>query len=825
MRVPLSWLETLVALPEDIPALAHRLTLAGLEVTEIERVGGEWKGVVVGRVLEVAPHPAADRLRLVTVDRGDGSQTVVCGAPNVAAGQDIAFAGLGAVLTDPRTGKPRRLKKSRIRGVVSGGMVCSEAELGLSGEHAGILVLEDAPAPGTPLADFLGDRVLIFDLTPNRADALSIAGVAREVAALTGARLKFPDTTVRANGPEIADRAGIEVAAPDLCARFTLALIEDVRIGPSPKWMQERLAAAGMRPISNLVDITNYVMLELGQPVHAFDADRVRDRRILVRRAEVGETLRTLDGRLRQLDPERLVIADPSGPIALAGVMGGGDTEVTDETRNILLEVANFHPASVRRTARAFDLFSDAARRFAWGLPPQLAPMASSRVCRLLAELAGGRVAEGILDYWPEPEGPVHVNLRRSRVPQVLGMEVAPAAVEDSLRRLGFGVESVSGSDPSHPDGAVCVNVPYWRRDVRVPDDLVEEVARISGYDDLPAAPIEGAVPHHPRLPARELRERVRDLCADGGLFEVQTYSLVSTDDLAAVLPPASLASPAPLRVENPLGRARDTLRTSVLPGIFRAAALNLDRGARAVRLFEVGRVYEPRAEDPDGRPAEEERVVALMAGVRPDRFGSPTPESMDFFDLKATLERVLRGLRLDGRFRPTERFGMLPGRTAAVEVAGEAIGFLAQAHPDTAGAFGVEVDACVWELDLSRVLRLAPGAGAPVTAAPLPRHPSASEDFAFVVGPGVLAADLAREVASHPLVVEARIFDDYPLDGEAGGEPGARSLGVAVRYQAPNRTLAEKDLVKIRRTILKRVRRFGAVVRGTERRSRKRHS
>ena len=815
MRVPLSWLETLVALPEDIPALAHRLTLAGLEVTDIERVGGEWKGVVVGRVLEVKPHPAADRLRLVTVDRGDGVQTVVCGAPNVAEGQDIAFAGLGAILTDARTGKPRKLKKSKIRGIVSGGMVCSEAELGLSGEHAGILVLEDAPAAGTPLADALGDQVLVFDLTPNRADALSIVGVARDVAALTGARLRFPDTGLCADGPQISGRAGIEVAAPDLCGRFTLALIEDVRIGPSPPWMQERLAAAGMRPISNLVDITNYVMLELGQPVHAFDADRVRDRRILVRRAEVGETLTTLDGKERRLDPERLVIADPSGPIALAGVMGGLETEVTDETRNILLEVANFHPASVRRTARAFDLFSDAARRFAWGLPPQLAPLASARVCRLLAEHAGGRVAEGLLDYWPEPEGPIHVRLRRSRIPQVLGMDVPPAEVEESLRRLGFGVESETGSDPARPDGALSVNVPYWRRDVRAQDDLVEEVARITGYDDLPTDPIEGAVPRHPRLPARELRERVRDLGADAGLFEVQTYSLVSMEDLAAVLPPGSLDSPAPVRVENPLGQARDTLRTSLLPGLFRAAALNLDRGARSVRLFEVGRIYRPGADDPHGRPAEEELAVALMAGVRPDRFGSPTTESLDFFDLKATLERVLGGLRLEARFRPTERFGMLPGRTAAVEVAGQAVGFLGQVHPDTAGAFGVGVETCVWELDLARVLGLAPGAGAPVAAVPLPRHPSASEDFAFVVGPGVLAADLAREVASHPLVVEARIFDDYPLDEEAGGQPRARSLGVAVRYQAPNRTLAEKDLVKIRRTILKRVRRFGAVVRG----------
>ena len=633
--------------------------------------------------------------------------------------------------------------------------------------------------------------------------------MAREVAALTGAPLRLPDTEARGDGPQISGRAGIDVAAPDLCHRFTLALIEDVRVGPSPAWMRERLTAAGMRPISNLVDITNYVMLELGQPVHAFDADKVRDRRILVRRAEVGETLTTLDGKLRKLDPERLVIADPSGPIALAGVMGGVETEVTDSTRNILLEVANFHPANVRRTARALDLFSDAARRFAWGLPPQLAPLASARVSNLFAELAGGRVASGILDYWPEPETPTHVRLRRARVSQVLGMEVSAEATEGALRRLGFGVT---------PDGgALQVQVPHWRRDIRVPDDLVEEVARITGYDDLPAAPLEGAVPHHPLLPARDLRERVRDLAANAGLFEVQTYSLVSREDLGAVLPEAELANPAPLTVQNPMGRARDTLRTSLLPGVFRAAALNLDRGARSVGLFEVGRVYLPAPGDPDGRPREEERAVALVAGVRSDRFGSPTTDALDFFDLKAGLERILEGLRLEARFRPVTRFGMLPGRAAEVEAAGGVIGFAGQAHPDTAAAFGLELEAFVWELDLTLLLSLAPATTAPVPAADLPRHPSATEDFAFVVGPGILAADLVREVANHPLVVEARVFDDYALDGEAGAAPGARSLGVAVRYQAPNRTLGEKDLVKIRRGILKRVRAsLGAVVRGT---------
>ncbi len=809
MRVPLRWLETMVSLPEDIEALAHRLTLAGLEVTDIEQVGGDWDGVVVGRVLEVRPHPDADRLRLVTVDKGGEAQTVVCGAPNVAAGQDIAFASEGAMLTDPRTGSPRKLKKSRIRGVVSGGMVCSEAELGLSVEHEGILVLDTARPPGTPLREVLGDRVFVFDLTPNRADALSVLGVAREVSALTGAPLRSPDVSTPRPGATIDGRASVEIAAPDLCRRFTLALIEDVEIAPSPAWMQERLTAAGMRPINNLVDITNYVMLELGQPVHAFDCDTVRDHHIIVRRAGRGETLSTLDGKTRQLSPDRLVIADPGGAIALAGVMGGLHTEITESTRNVLLEVANFEPANVRRTARAFDLFSDAARRFAWGLPPELPAIASARVCRLLTEHAGGRVAEGMVDAWPAREPRTRIQLRRSRIPQVLGMEIPRQAVRSALDGLGFEVEEQEES--------LAVEVPYWRRDVRVPDDLVEEVARIAGYDDLPAAPLAGAIPHHPPLPARTLRERVRDLAAEAALYEVQTYSLVSDSDLAAVTPPEMREAPL-LKVKNPLGEARDTLRTSLRPGILRAAARNLARGAKAVRLFEVGRSYHATAGGGDGRPEERERAVALIVGVRMNRFGTPTEAGLDFFDAKAAFEHVLAGLRTYPSFRPATGFGFLDGRTAEVAVDGSVVGVLGQVHPETAAVFGVEQDAFLWELDLSALLAAAPDMTAPPMAAPLPRHPSAVEDFALFVGPDVLAQDLVREALEHPLVVEARVFDDYLVDEPAAAGAEARrrrSLGISVRYQARNRTLNDNDIAKVRRTILKRLKaNHGAVVR-----------
>lgn len=834
MRVPLSWLGELVPLPADREALAQRLTSAGVEVTSVERVGGDWEGVVVGRVLEVAPHPDADRLRLVTVAVGGGEipPPVVCGAPNVAAGQSIAFAGEGAVLTDPATGQPRKLKKSRIRGVVSRGMVCSEAELGLSGEHAGILVLDTDAAPGTPLREVLGDRVFVLDLTPNRADALSLVGLAREVSALTGSPLAPWPTEPDAAGPGIAGRASAEIADSRLCRRFTLALIEEVEVGPSPEWMQARLAAAGLRPINNLVDITNYVMLECGQPVHAFDYDRVAEHRILVRPAEAGETLVTLDGKERELDPERLVIADPSGPIALAGVMGGRDTEITEGTRNLLLEAATFDPVSVRRTARRYDLFTDAARRFAWGLPPESAPIASARVCRLLERHAGGRVAAGRVDVWPAPEPAATIRLRRSRIPQVLGMAPSDDAVEGALIRLGFRVEEEAGTDSGAEEAGLSVAVPWWRRDVRLPDDLVEEVARVTGYDDLPAAPLAGAIPRHPPLPARALRERVRDLGAAAGLSEVMTYSLVSDADLAAVLSEEARRAAPALRVANPLGEARDSLRTSLRPGVLRAAALNFDRGAAGVALFEVSRVYrsgaDGGAERGDGRPVEAEAAAAVVAGARRDRFGNPVAERLDFFDAKATLEQVLAGLGLSPEFRAVEEFGFVPGRTAEVRIpraGGPAaggrsvrIGTVGQAAPASAAAFGLEEEAFVWELDLAAMLRAEPdGLTRPPAASPLPRFPAAAEDFAFLVTEDTPAGALAREAESHPLVVEARVFDDYRLTEGQGAEaaPGSRSLGLRVLYRAPNRTLNENDIAKVRRTILKRVKsNLGAVVR-----------
>jgi phenylalanyl-tRNA synthetase beta chain len=799
MRVQTKWLLDYVDLSLPLKDVAHRLTMAGLEVTGVERMGEDWDGVVVGEVVEVKPHPDADRLRLVTVNDGKARYEVVCGAPNVAQGQRIAYASLGASLVDARTGERTKLKKAKIRGVVSEGMVCSERELGLSDEHEGILVLPpDAPV-GRPLAEVLGDSVLVIDMKPNRADGLSVLGVARDVAALTGVKVREPDFSFEAEGAPIDSRASVSIEAPDLCPRFTLALIEGIEIGPSPPWMQERLRAAGMRPISNIVDVTNYVMLELGQPIHAFDYDKIRDHRIIVRRAKPGETLTTLDGKLRSFTEEQLLITDPSGPVAVAGVMGGLATEVTAETRNVLLEVANFDPVSTRRSAAALKLPSEASKRFAWGLAPDVAPLASRRATKLLVELASGKAARGLVDSYPVKAEPVVVTLSPKRVPQVLGIDPPREKVVECLESLGFGVESRSED--------LRVRVPYWRRDVQIEDDVVEEIARLIGYEEIPVEPLAGRVPPRVVQPLRELRERVKDVLVGAGMQEVITYPLTSLEVLERVVSGDVLAASAPLAVVNPLNVGEERLRTSLRAALLDVAARNLRVGRQAVRFFEAARVYFPTR---SGLPDERERIAGVVAGARFDRWGNPTSETFDFYDAKAFVAAVFEHLSVPVAYVASEEYGLLTGRSATLEVDGKTVGVLGQVHPKTAEAFGLSEDVYLFEIRLEDLLP---------HVAPVPHYraiskfPAVVEDLAVVVSREVAAGSLLAEILGHPLVAAARAFDEYEGDPVPKGK---KSLAFSVSYQAPDRTLTDSDVKKARERILSRLTgNWGAELRG----------
>ena len=789
MKVPIRWLSDYVELTIPIPEIAHRLTMAGLEVTGIVRTGGDWENVLVGHVMQVKPHPDADRLRLVTVDTAGESFEVVCGAPNVAEGQKIAYARLGARLIDARSGEKKKLKKAKIRGVVSVGMVCSERELGLSDEHEGILVLSPSAKVGQPLSEVLGDTVLDIDMKPNRSDGLSVLGVARDVAALIGTTLTEPELDFPAAGASIEGRAAVEILGSDLCGRFTLALIEDITIKPSPSWMQERVLAAGMRPINNVVDITNYVMLELGQPIHAFDYDKIRDHKIIVRRAKERETLTTLDDKERSFSTSQLLITDPSGPIAVAGVMGGLHTEVTDSTKNILLEVANFDPVSIRRTAMKLKLPSEASRRFAWGIAPALAPMASKRATKFLVELADGKAARGMVDAFPVQPEPATVHVQRKRIPQVLGIDPPEEQVTSSLRSLGFDV--TAGNE------AFTVTVPYWRRDVSCPDDVVEEVARIIGYERIPAEPLAGRVPPRVPQPVRELRERIRDILVGAGMQEVITYPLTSMEVLQKVVAPESLSETPPLAVINPLNVGQERMRTSLRASALECLTKNLRVAREHLALFEVARVYLPGKE---ALPQENEHVVGVVTGARIDRWGRPTAELVDFFDVKGYVMRLFEGLSVEATIVAEDDYGLLSGRSAALFVGGDRVGSVGQVHPETARSFGLDQEALLFEVQLEVLLPHVP----PVTRyEPVSKYPAVEEDLALVMARGQDSESVVQAIRSHPLVVSARVFDEYA--GEQVSE-GKKSLAVAVSFQAQDRTLTDRDVAKAREKIVARL-------------------
>ncbi|MCX5999836.1 MAG: phenylalanine--tRNA ligase subunit beta [Chloroflexi bacterium] len=530
MKISVNWLRDYVDVALPVKEVAHKLTMSGTEVGATEVVGRSWEKVVVGHINAVAPHPNADHLTLVTVDLGLEHSTVVCGAPNVRVGDKVPFAKTGAQLMDAHTGKLVQLKRAKIRGIVSDGMACSEKELGISDNHQGLMILPaDAPV-GMPLAEYLGDAVLDLEVTPNRPDCLSVIGIARELAALTKKSLKVVEPRYEQSGPAIEQLVSVDIAAPDLCHRYCASLIENLKIAPSPAWLQQRLIACGTRPINNIVDVTNYVMLEYGQPLHAFDFDRIGGRKIIVRRASEGEKLVTIDGVERTLAPSMLVIADAGAPMAVAGIMGGTASEVTGATTAVLIESASFLQASIRRTAADLKMRTEASIRFERGTSPDLTMPAIRRATELIVELGHGTAAKGIADVYPGKKDAKRIVLPLSEVERVLGIEVKTAQIIEILTSLGFECQPTSPSE-------VEVVAPYWRMDVNGSVDLAEELARIVGYDFIPTTMLTGRVPGQHVDPTVRLRERLRDLMVGCGFQEIIGYSLVNKERMSQVAP------------------------------------------------------------------------------------------------------------------------------------------------------------------------------------------------------------------------------------------------------------------------------------------------
>ncbi len=800
MKVPLNWLRDYVTVDLPPAELAHRLTMAGTEVGGIQTVGGAWDGIVVARVTAIRPHPNADRLWLVTVDLGGSSETVVSGAPNLAVGICVPFAPVGSTLIDGHTGERITLRAATIRGVTSRGMVCSERELGLSEDHSGILVLDPEAPVGRPLAEVLGETILDLEVTPNRPDLLGVLGVAREVAALTRQPLRLPAEDYPEAGPPAADLTRVDILDPDLCPRYVAAIVEGVSIGPSPAWMRRRLEAVGVRPISLIVDITNYVMMEYGQPLHAFDFERLRGRRILVRRARAGERMTTLDGEDRPLPHDALLICDGEGPVAVAGVMGGLESEVAEATRTILLEAANFQQVSIRRTSRALKMRTEAALRFDKGLAPALPLAAARRAVRLMVELSGGRACRGVVDAYPGRRDRAPIPISPTEVRRVLGLPVDRDQLRQALGRFGIACAEAGENLLARP--------PDHRTDLAIPADLVEEVARLLGYDQIPTLPLDGPIPDGAPDQTLAALEAVRAALAACGLQEVITYSLVGDRQMARL---GEGTVPRGLRLLNPLSAEQDLLRTTLRASLLEVAAQHQRQGESAVRLFEVGRVFLPR---PGELPEERETVAIVLAGERGQISWAAPPAEADLFDLKGIVEELFRRLGVEGAgWERGEDPHLLPGTCAVARRGGEILAVVGEVHPQVAARFDFRTRAFLAEAD---VLRLMGAARAPnFQIVPIARFPAVRRDLAIVVREGVPAADLEATLreAGEGLVAEVRLFDAYRGDRIAAGRV---SYAYALSYQAPDRTLtdAEVDLVQDRIVAALRSR-FLATLRG----------
>jgi|HubBroStandDraft_4_1064222.scaffolds.fasta_scaffold02084_3 phenylalanyl-tRNA synthetase beta chain len=805
MRVPLEWLYEYCRPDLDTQVLAEGLAMTGTEVERVERHGVDaLENFVVGRVIEAGRHPDADRLSVCLVDIGtDTPSQIVCGAPNVEQGQTVAVAKPGAVMGDGT-----KLGKARLRGVESDGMILAADELEIDTEHVGIMVLEEnGLRPGMPLQEVLpiATDVLVVEVTPNRPDCLGIYGIAREVHAATQTPLQPPPWSQDPGSEgEIEDRITIAVECPrELCPRFTARVFEDVKLGPSPPWLKARLMAAGQRPISNVVDITNYVMLLTGQPLHAFDCDRIAGARLTVRTARPGEQVQTLDGQTRTLDEQMVLIADADGPTSIAGVMGGARSEVEPDTTRVLLEVANWDGANIHRTSLRLGLRSEASTRFEKQLQPEQALEAQAVATRLMIELCGARLVPGTIDIGGPGPAPRTIRLRDARVNSLLG---APIDRERSQRILG----ALEFATAQAQDG-LDVTVPSFRRaDVTREADLIEEVARLDGLQRLPAT-----------LPSRhgacgrltdkqQLRRRAADALTAQGLHEIVGWSFVAPE-LSERL---RIADRPAVELENPMSAEQAQLRTTLLGSLLDVARRNLARGADTVRLFEAGAVYLPSADG--GLPDEPYTVAALTIGsVRPPSWRDPQPRVADFFAAKGVLGGLLDTLRIPWSVesQTTPEPFLHPGRAAAILIDGDRkVGWLGEVHPQVAARWDLRGTVAAFEIDFDAA------AGAAI-ATPLyedvTSFPEVREDLAVIVGEQVSAARVLSVVreAGAPLLEHAEVFDVY-RDPERVGE-GNVSLALRLSYRASDRTLTDEDVAPVRERIVAALGELGGELRG----------
>ncbi|HEU0028782.1 MAG TPA: phenylalanine--tRNA ligase subunit beta [Ktedonobacterales bacterium] len=865
MKAPYSWLKEYVDITLSPEELAEQLTLTGLEV---DRVEYPWPNIITAEITWLQKVKGSDHLSATRVWTGREELSVVCGAPNIKLHDRVPLARIGAKVGDIV------IAEKRAMGVLSQGMLCSPRELGLSDDHEGILILPKDTPVGIPFGKLMGDAVIDLDIKAHRGDLFCMVGIAREIAAFTSERLREPEIAAKEKGVAASKLMKLEVRDPDLCPRFTARVVRGVKIGPSPAWMAERLTAAGMRPINNVVDVTNYVMLELGQPLHAFDYDKVADHTIIVRRAEPGEKLTTLDGVERTLTSEMTLVTDPAGPNVIAGIFGGARVEVSDETTNLILEAAHWNPTNIRRTSQALALRTEASSRFEKNPDINLTTVALDRAAQLITQLAGGQTAPGYVDAYAEVAHiqPRVIDFALGQVEWLTGMSVTLTEATRALRGLGFGVEELTSERGA---ALLRVTVPSWRGDVEESADIVEEIARIAGYDRIPSTIPDGPLPAWQDAPWFWREYEVRDLLLGAGLTEARTYSLVSRPLMAKLLPavapgeerllsgPVSLAGevdgaqpdtaltsarpqamerrriealaeklPA-ITIRNPLSADMDSLRLTLLPGLLSVLRENAKSSSAGLWFFEVGRRFLLTPELAAGQGLADERRTVAVALSGPRTASWLGERDADFFDLKGVAEALLHGLGVTHfRFTQARRPSFHPGRGAileayvapaqangeadgatALDAAGTwlALGALGELHPEVAERFELPRRTYVMELDLERLYQVAPQR---IRTRPISRYPVAQRDLAIVVDaatPQAAVADAIR-ASGATLRPEVRLFDVYTGEGIPTGK---KSLAYTLTYRASDRTLTAQEVEEAQAAIIALLgKRFGAELR-----------
>ncbi|WP_425061231.1 Phenylalanine--tRNA ligase beta subunit [Sporomusa carbonis] len=788
MRASIKWLKDYVDIETTPEKLADMLTMAGIPVASVEYLGQNISGVVTGKVVEIGPHPDADKLSVCKIDIGTEVLTIITGATNVRQGNIVPVATVGAKLPNGMSIQPTKL-----RGMMSNGMLCSTEELAIDSKlvppeaRNGIYILASDTPIGVDIRTALGldDVVLEFELTANRADCFSILGIAREIAVLTGATLKKPMLNLKEAGTEkAASLANIQITEPSLCSRFAARILKDIKVGPSPAWMQHRIQAAGMRPINNIVDVTNFVMLELGQPMHAYDYNLLARHSLVVRKANPGEKLTTLDGVKRELEPDMLVIADAVQAVGIAGVMGGLATEVTANTQNVLLEAAAFRGASIRRTSRALGLRSEASGRFERGVDTANVIRALDRAAKLLEDMGACQVCPGIVDVYPDVQLPKQVSFTPGQINSYLGTDIPVSTMTEILKRLEFDVDSSADK--------ITVTVPTWRGDVTLPADISEEIARIYGYDNVPSTTPTGNMSQGKQSYTQTIIDKIKLILTGCGFSEVISFSFSHPDVLDKLNIAADSALRRTIEVLNPITDDFPVLRTTLLGGIMDTIVRNLSRKNEDIRIYEIGAVYLPEKLPLEDLPQEPLMLCGAIVGKRHAPAWNQMRDMVDFYDAKGSIEAILEGIGITGyTVEPGVNTSLHPGKTAVIKKDGNLLGTVGEVHPQVLDAYEINRKVYLFELNLQHLVKYA--AIKPAYQV-LPKFPAIARDLAVVLSDNIPAGDVMQAIVTSagPLLEDVQLFDVYTGQQVP---TGSRSLAFSLVFRASDRTLTDVEI------------------------------